>query len=272
MDHHSTTTSSSFFSSPSDSLMAAILSHPPRSFSSLISSLSTDHRFIRSRLVFLLLSPPHFSLALSRLHSLSLSQKSLLLARLLLHYLNLLLLSPSPSHRLRLLDFDAAVLLMAMCDSYSPDTSPSPVNWNSTITTHLLTSLLSPSGLGSTSWPVVSHYIDTASKCRRFLHVVSGGTTKSDGEMAASSAAVVSLPSVEIAGESGECVVCKEEMEPGRDVCELPCRHQFHWSCALRWLGRKNTCPCCRFELPTEDVYGEMGRLWRKMMSMGGGG
>jgi hypothetical protein len=59
-----------------------------------------------------------------------------------------------------------------MCDSYCPSTTP--VNWHSTIITHLLTSLLSPSGLGFTSWPVVSHYVDTAAKCRRFLHVVPG--------------------------------------------------------------------------------------------------
>ncbi|KAJ3676529.1 hypothetical protein LUZ60_003941 [Juncus effusus] len=270
MDHLSATSRTASYS-PSDNLMSAILSHPPQSFSSLVSSLSSDHRFIRSRLVFLLLSPLHFSSALSRLNSLSLSQKSLLLARLLLHYLNLLVLSPSShSHRLRLLDLDAAILLMAMCDSYSPNNTSSPVNWHSTITTHLLTSLLSPSGLGFTSWPIVSHYIDTAAKCRRFLHVVSGETAKTNTESAADVAAVVSLPSVETNREEGECVVCKEEMEAGRDVCELPCQHRFHWGCAIKWLGKKNTCPCCRFELPTEDVYGEMGRLWRKLMRMSG--
>ncbi|XP_072985646.1 E3 ubiquitin-protein ligase SGR9, amyloplastic-like [Typha latifolia] len=257
--------SSSSSSSASESIMSALLSLPHRAFSDLVLSLSSDLRLLRSRLAFLLLSPPHFSLAISHLHTLSLPQKALLLSRLLLRHLQLLfpsLSSPLP-HRLRLPDLDAALLLFAMCDSYDPTTN-SHLDWHSRVKNHLLDSTLTPSGLGFTSWAVVSHYVDVAAKCERFLEVASGGK--------ASTAAVVGLPSVESEGGGKECAVCKEEMERGRDVCELPCRHHFHWKCALGWLRKSNTCPCCRFELPAEDAVAEMGRVWRGMIRMGSGG
>lgn len=82
-------------------------------------------------------------------------------------------------------------------------------------------------------------------------------------------AAVVSLPSVECQREGWECVVCKEEIELGRDVCVLPCDHGFHWGCILPWLRKRNTCPCCRFELPTDDVFCEIERVWRRAVRMG---
>lgn len=100
---------------------------------------------------------------------------------------------------------------------------------------------------------------------------VSGGSGKEGREVGASVAAVAALPSV--SGVSGkECAICKEEMKEGRDVCELPCEHSFHWICILPWLKKKNTCPCCRYRLPTDDVYGEIERLWEVVVKVGGGG
>ncbi|CBI32642.3 unnamed protein product, partial [Vitis vinifera] len=78
----------------------------------------------------------------------------------------------------------------------------------------------------------------------------------------ASTASVVALPSVEVSDGGVECVICKEEMRQGRDVCELPCEHLFHWMCILPWLVKRNTCPCCRFQLPSDDVFAEIERLW----------
>ncbi|KAB2622253.1 nuclear localization sequence-binding protein-like [Pyrus ussuriensis x Pyrus communis] len=101
-------------------------------------------------------------------------------------------------------------------------------------------------------------------KVRKEVHAYAAGR-----EVAASPAVVVSLPSVVVSGGGSECVICKEEMREDRDVCELPCRHLFHWMCILRWLRKRNTCPCCRFTLPTEDVFGEIQRLWEILHIVG---
>ncbi|CAL9055231.1 unnamed protein product [Musa banksii] len=263
------------FSLPSSSgevVMAALLGLPSASFSDVARSLSSDLSLQRRRLAFLLVSPFHFSLTLSYLRSLTLPQKTLLLARYLLSCLRKLLPSLSgPSHPLRLRDLDAALLLLAMCDAYDP-TVARLSNWHSAVSDNVLRSMLSPSGLGTDAWAVVLHYVDAAVKCRRLTEALSdigGGGQKVDGEAGAWVAAVVALPSVECRTGGWECVICKEEMAAGREVCELPCRHRFHWGCVLGWLGKRNTCPCCRHELPTEDVFCEMGRLWRAAAKMG---
>ncbi|WOL01831.1 hypothetical protein Cni_G10548 [Canna indica] len=259
-------------SSSGELIMDALLRLSSRSFSNLSLSLSSDLSLHRRRLAFLLLSPFHFFLTVSYLRSLSFPEKTLLLARHLLSSLQKLLppslSSPSSAHRLRLRDLDAALLLMAMCDSYDVhDRAARPSNWRSVISDAVLRSTLSPSGLGLDAWVVVCHYVDAAAKCRRLMEVLAAG---GGGEKVGSAAAaVVALPSVECAEGGRECAICKEEIEKGREVCELPCLHRFHWGCALRWLRRRSTCPCCRHELPTEDVYREMRRVWREVGKMG---
>ncbi|KAK8491695.1 hypothetical protein V6N13_030114 [Hibiscus sabdariffa] len=89
-------------------------------------------------------------------------------------------------------------------------------------------------------------------------------------EVAASPAEVVALPSVEVRGGGVECVICKEEMREGREVCKFPCQHLFHWVCILPWLKKRNTCPCCRFQLPCDDIFGEIQRLWGVLVKAGG--
>lgn len=54
------------------------------------------------------------------------------------------------------------------------------------------------------------------------------------------------------------CSICADEFELGDDAKKLPCRHFFHDGCILPWLGMHNSCPLCRFELPTLDVDYEM--------------
>ncbi|XP_008795139.4 E3 ubiquitin-protein ligase SGR9, amyloplastic-like [Phoenix dactylifera] len=265
-------------SSPSassgEAVMAALLHLPACAFSDLTRALDADLRLQRRRLSLLLLSPLHFSRALAHLHSLSLPEKTLLLARLLLRHLHSLLptlsgtAAAAAAHRLRLRDLDAALLLQAMCDAYDSD-RPHP-DWHARIAEHAVSSALSPAGLGAGGWAVLGHYVDAAAKCRRLFEVVSGEGRKVGAEVAAAVAAVVALPSVECRSRGRECVICKEEMEVGRDVCELPCGHWFHWGCVLGWLTNRNTCPCCRFELPAEDVFYEMGRMWRSLLRMGG--
>eukprot|EP01016_Furgasonia_blochmanni_P009967 TRINITY_DN1417_c0_g1_i4.p1 TRINITY_DN1417_c0_g1~~TRINITY_DN1417_c0_g1_i4.p1 ORF type:complete len:198 (-),score=11.48 TRINITY_DN1417_c0_g1_i4:285-878(-) len=57
----------------------------------------------------------------------------------------------------------------------------------------------------------------------------------------------------EVNGNMEECTVCREEFKEAEEVREMPCKHIFHGECLLTWLREKNSCPTCRYELPTED-------------------
>ena len=50
-----------------------------------------------------------------------------------------------------------------------------------------------------------------------------------------------------------KCVVCSENFKPSDTFSQLPCNHVFHPVCLFPWLQSTNTCPICRFELPTDD-------------------
>mmetsp|Transcript_11941 Transcript_11941/g.15617 ORF Transcript_11941/g.15617 Transcript_11941/m.15617 type:complete len:393 (-) Transcript_11941:276-1454(-) len=60
--------------------------------------------------------------------------------------------------------------------------------------------------------------------------------------------------------EEHECIVCRDVFEQGTTVLRLPCSHTFHEACVLGWLQNRNTCPVCRFELPTDDERYERSR------------
>lgn len=285
--------------------MAALLTVPAAHLATLARALAADARRLHCRLAFLLLSPPHFARAIARLRATPLHGKAALLGRVLLRSLLLLVPAVCPDetygggggitgsahynyhHRHLFLpqtELDAALLLLAMCDSYSPAaSSPSPVDWHAVIVDDVVASALSVSGLGATPWAALGPYVDAAAKARRFADVVSSsdedhrdGATK-DGEArgGASYAAVVRLlppPSCAAAGDATPCAICREEMVAARGnggVCALrPCGHRFHWRCARRWLARRNTCPCCRAELPARDAPAEARRLWRAVERM----
>lgn len=59
------------------------------------------------------------------------------------------------------------------------------------------------------------------------------------------------------------CTVCYEELQVGDTALELPCDHCFHKGCVSHWLKEHNTCPVCRFELPTDDQEYEKERVQR---------
>ena len=54
-------------------------------------------------------------------------------------------------------------------------------------------------------------------------------------------------------GNENTCAVCKDEFECGQDCLSMPCQHYFHKECIIPWLKERNSCPVCRFELPTDD-------------------
>lgn len=89
-----------------------------------------------------------------------------------------------------------------------------------------------------------------------------------NGKPPASSSVVENLPSVVVSEEDVEkngslCPVCKDEFIVGEKVMQLPCGHHYHTDCIVTWLQMRNTCPVCRYELPTDDADYESRRIHR---------
>ncbi|KAF7805434.1 E3 ubiquitin-protein ligase RDUF2-like [Senna tora] len=72
----------------------------------------------------------------------------------------------------------------------------------------------------------------------------------------ASKASVESMPTIQIGedhvGSEAHCAVCKEAFELGTEAREMPCKHIYHSDCILPWLSMRNSCPVCRYELPSD--------------------
>ncbi|GKV25161.1 hypothetical protein SLEP1_g34639 [Rubroshorea leprosula] len=88
------------------------------------------------------------------------------------------------------------------------------------------------------------------------------------GRPPASKSVVENLPSVVVTKEDVECnnalcAVCKDDINIGEMVKQLPCAHRYHGDCIVPWLGIRNTCPVCRHELPTDDSEYERRRSQR---------
>jgi len=62
---------------------------------------------------------------------------------------------------------------------------------------------------------------------------------------------------------SVDCSVCKDEFNLESKLVKLPCKHYFHGECVKPWLEQRNSCPICRYELPTDDSDYELKRKSR---------
>ncbi|EPS72590.1 hypothetical protein M569_02175, partial [Genlisea aurea] len=60
--------------------------------------------------------------------------------------------------------------------------------------------------------------------------------------------------------DSTPCAVCKDAFVIGDKAKQMPCTHIYHTDCILPWLNLRNTCPSCRFQLPTDDPVYENAR------------
>ncbi|GAB4850510.1 hypothetical protein Ancab_029820 [Ancistrocladus abbreviatus] len=85
------------------------------------------------------------------------------------------------------------------------------------------------------------------------------------GTPPAAKSAVEGLPSITVTQEllhtdSSQCAVCKDEFEVGAEAKQMPCKHVYHSDCILPWLELHNSCPVCRYELPTDDPDYEQRR------------
>ena len=86
----------------------------------------------------------------------------------------------------------------------------------------------------------------------------------------ASQSSIDALPLVSIQKDemvnrfsSSLCVVCKDDFKLNELVQQLPCLHLYHRACILPWLKTRNSCPLCRFELPTDDLNSEETKRYR---------
>ena len=71
----------------------------------------------------------------------------------------------------------------------------------------------------------------------------------------ASKSTIQALPDVFTAKDfssSWVCGVClNDEIEANDGAKQLPCKHIFHTHCIISWLELCNSCPLCRYQLPT---------------------
>nr|GEV86268.1 E3 ubiquitin ligase BIG BROTHER-related-like [Tanacetum cinerariifolium] len=45
------------------------------------------------------------------------------------------------------------------------------------------------------------------------------------------------------------CVICQETFKFGKRMITLPCSHQYHSKCIIKWLKLKKNCPICQKEV-----------------------
>eukprot|EP00249_Psilotum_nudum_P015040 c25135_g1_i1 orf=257-1612(+) len=116
------------------------------------------------------------------------------------------------------------------------------------------------SGLGAGPQLLPGHFGDyfLGPELDRLIQILAENDPNRYGTPPASKAAVEAMPTIKITEdhvgtEAMQCAVCKDDFEIGGDVTQMPCKHMYHADCILPWLAQHNTCPVCRYELPTDD-------------------
>ncbi|MCO5607160.1 hypothetical protein L7F22_061353 [Adiantum nelumboides] len=95
------------------------------------------------------------------------------------------------------------------------------------------------------------------------------------GAPPAAKSAIEGLSSVKIKQENLEngsalCAICKDVVALNEPAKQLPCLHLYHSACILPWLSARNSCPVCRYELPTDDPDYEEQRKGQSASQMVG--
>ena len=85
-------------------------------------------------------------------------------------------------------------------------------------------------------------------------------------------AALPSSTTAAQASTSQSCVICLAEYLAGDELVSLPCNHQFHAECGLKWLEGSTLCPLCN--LDNRPVLQEVLKAIRGLEGppLGGGG
>ncbi|KAJ7278087.1 hypothetical protein O6H91_Y229000 [Diphasiastrum complanatum] len=100
-------------------------------------------------------------------------------------------------------------------------------------------------------------YVD-AREFEQLLQQLAENDNSQRGAPPAAKSAVDGLPSVVIEQfhlneGTAVCAICKDAVLLGEYAKQLPCLHLYHHDCILPWLNSRNSCPVCRYELPTDD-------------------
>nr|XP_043631556.1 E3 ubiquitin-protein ligase CIP8 [Erigeron canadensis] len=115
-------------------------------------------------------------------------------------------------------------------------------------------------------------YVDAAGYEALLQNLAESDNGSRRGAPPAAKSAVEGLKSVDVkelgmgmVNESEVCAICKDKVFNNEKeiVKELPCGHMYHQECIVPWLGSRNTCPICRYELPTDDPEYEEERKKR---------
>ena len=88
------------------------------------------------------------------------------------------------------------------------------------------------------------------------LEEEAAGGTREFGSVPASESSIKTLDTKTYQGDGQDgsmCSICLENFEAGAEQIVLPCCHEFHCSCATKWLERSHLCPLCRYPMPTVD-------------------
>ncbi|CAN6443483.1 unnamed protein product [Victoria cruziana] len=76
-------------------------------------------------------------------------------------------------------------------------------------------------------------------------------------------AAIEAMPTIKISQRhlrvDSHCPVCQEKFEIGTEAREMPCKHIYHSECIVPWLVQHNSCPVCRYQLPTQATNSSIG-------------
>ncbi|GFZ17679.1 hypothetical protein Acr_26g0009490 [Actinidia rufa] len=54
-------------------------------------------------------------------------------------------------------------------------------------------------------------------------------------------------------GSVDRCAICLDEFRVGSEVTRIPCSHVYHDDCIVSWLKTSNSCPLCRYEMPSSS-------------------
>ncbi|KAL8233293.1 hypothetical protein R6Q57_003071 [Mikania cordata] len=109
-------------------------------------------------------------------------------------------------------------------------------------------------------------YVDAAGYEALLQHFAETDGFGKRGAPPAAKSAVENLHTVDVKSTDMEiCAVCKYRVFniEGKIVKQLECGHMYHGECIIPWLNSRNTCPVCRFELPTDDPEYEEDRKRR---------
>ncbi|PIN10358.1 Ubiquitin--protein ligase [Handroanthus impetiginosus] len=106
--------------------------------------------------------------------------------------------------------------------------------------------------------PFDDNFLLTNPDLQRLIHQLTTTTSAASIPRSnpASKSSIEKLQEVTITPESDPsmlCPVCKDPFVVNSVVKMMPCKHSYHSDCIVPWLEINNSCPVCRYKLPTVE-------------------